>query len=180
MRRSLVLLTVVAVVLLGSAVVISRPPAAAQEATPDPAALMAMATHPLVGAWQWSGSTAGMPASFTYAIFHDDGTYTEYDPTLGIGIGVWRPTGERTADLTVVFQDVNGDPAGFEPGWASWWIAIEVDQTGNAMTGEGNTEGRTAGGEEAWGSLPFTGSGTRLTVDTKTPLNMVIASTPTP
>jgi hypothetical protein len=177
MRRFVVLLTGVTMVLLSSAVVILRPPAAAQEATPDTAALMAMATHPLVGAWQWSNNPGDPLASYTYAIFHDDGTYTEYDPALGVGIGVWRPTGERTADLTIVFQDIDPAQEVFAPGWASFWIAIEVDETGNAMTGEGNLEARRPNGEVV-AQFPYTGFGTRLTVDTKTPLNMPLAGTP--
>lgn len=176
MRQVSVLLSLV-VVLLGSAVVISRLPAAAQEATPDATDLMAMATHPLVGAWQWSNNPGDPLASYTYAIFHDDGTYTEYDPALGVGIGVWRPTGERTADLTIVFQDIDPAQEVFAPGWASFWVAIEVDETGKAMMGEGNLEARRPNGEVV-AQFPYTGFGTRLTVDTTTPLNMALAGTP--
>jgi hypothetical protein len=178
MRRFSVLLSIVAVVLLGAAVVVQQPPAAAQEATPAATARMAMAAHPLVGAWQWSNNPGDPLASYTYAIFHDDGTYTEYDPALGVGIGVWRPTGERTADLTIVFQDIDPTPAVFKPGWASFWIAIAVDKTGNAMTGEGNLEARTPTGAVV-AQFPYKGFGTRLTVDTTTPLNLALAGTPT-
>lgn len=66
----------------------SRPSVTAREGTPT-----AMAEHPLVGAWQWRNNPDDPNASITYAIFHDDGTYTEYDPVLEVGIGVWRPTG---------------------------------------------------------------------------------------
>jgi hypothetical protein len=61
--------------------------------------------------------------------------------------------------------------------WASWWIAIEVDETGNAMTGEGNAEARTPTGSVMW-QLDYMGFGTRLTVETTTPLNMVMAGAP--
>ena len=175
MRRLVSLVSVV--VLLSSAVAILRPPAAAQEATPDTAALMTMATHPLVGAWQWSNNPNDPDASFTYAIFHDDGTYTEYDPAIGVGIGVWRPTGERSADVTIVFQDIDPDPKVFEPGWASFWIAIDVDDSGNAMTGEGSLEARTPDGKVV-AQFPYEGFGTRLTVDTTAPLNMAMTGTP--
>ncbi len=57
-----------------------------------------------------------------------------------MGIGVWRPTGERSLDLTIVFQDI--DPS------------------------------------DVVAQVPNTGFGTRLTVDTKTPLNLTMVGTP--
>jgi hypothetical protein len=177
MRRFVPLFTAVAVVVLSSAVVISRPPAAAQEATADAAALIAVATHPLVGAWQWSNNPNDPDARFSYAIFHDDGTYTEFDPAIGVGIGVWQPTGARSADLTIVFQDIDPDAKVFAPGWVSFWIAIDVDASGNAMTGEGRLEARTPDGQVVT-QFPYEGFGTRLTVDTTAPLNRAMSGTP--
>jgi hypothetical protein len=178
MRRFIVSLVVVVVLVSGVIATLGRG-TAAQEATPDTAAMMAMATHPLVGAWQWSNNPGDPTASYTYAIFHDDGTYTEYDPNLGVGIGVWRPTGEHTADLTIVFQDIDPSQEVFAPGWGSFWMTIEVDAGGSAMRADGNLEARTPDGTVV-AQLPYTGFGTRLTVDTKTPLNMGMAGTPMP
>jgi hypothetical protein len=53
MRRFIVSLSVVAVLLLGVIATLGRG-ATAQEATPDTPAMMAMATHPIVGAWRWT------------------------------------------------------------------------------------------------------------------------------
>src|SRR5215208_108505 len=50
MRRLVVSLSVVVVLLLGVVATLGRG-AIAQEATPDPSAMMAMATHPFVGTW---------------------------------------------------------------------------------------------------------------------------------
>ena len=131
MRRFPVLLTVVAVVLLGSAVVLSRLPAAAQEATP--AGMAAMATHPVVGAWRISidlGGVATVPAD---GLFHADGTYSqEFADGSGL-IGVWRATGERTADLTLYTLDLVDDR--LARGEAR--LAVAVDETGTAMTFSG-------------------------------------------
>jgi hypothetical protein len=176
MRRFSVSLAVVVVLLIGAIATLGRS-TTAQEATPDTTAMMAMARHPIVGAWQWNNNPDDPNASVTYAIFHDDGTYTEYDPALGVGIGVWRPTGERTADLTIVFQDIDPAQEVFAPGWASFWMSIDVDETGNAMASEGTLEARTPDGTVVV-ELPYTGFGTRLTVDTKTPLNLTMAGTP--
>lgn len=148
--------------------------AAAQEATTED-----LARHPIIGAWQWTNDPNTPDANISYAIFHDDGTYIEYHPDLGVGIGVWRPTAERSLDLTIVFQDIDPSQAGFEPGWGSFWMAIAVDASGNAMRAEGELEARTPDGNVLV-QLPYAGIGARLTVDTKTPLNPTSAGTPVP
>ena len=176
MRRVTLSVALVLVLVIGAIAALGRS-TTAQEATPDTAAMMATATHPLVGAWQWSNNPDDPNASVTYAIFHADGTYTEYDPNIGVGIGVWRPTGERTGDLTIVFQDIDPAPEVAAPGWVSFWIAIEVDDSGDAMTGQGNAQARTPDGSVV-AELPYEGFGTRLTVDTKAPLNLTAAGTP--
>src|SRR5215213_11767617 len=75
----------------------------AQEATPS-----SIATHPLVGTWRWDNDPAD-PADDSYGIFAADGSYLEVTkPTnVGIGIGSWIPTGDRTADVITVYQDVD-------------------------------------------------------------------------
>jgi hypothetical protein len=176
MRRITLSLAVV-VLLVMSGIATLRLSTAAQEATPDTATTMAMADHPIVGAWQWSNHPGDPNASVTYAIFHDDGTYTEYDPNIGVGIGVWKPTGERTADLTIVFQDIDPAAGVFAPGWASFWISISVDDTGNVMTGEGSVEAQTPDGTVV-AEFPYDGFGSRLTVETTTPLNLAMSATP--
>lgn len=51
MHRFILSLSLVAV-LLGFAT--SERASQAQDATPDPAAMLAMASHPVVGAWRWT------------------------------------------------------------------------------------------------------------------------------
>jgi CubicO group peptidase (beta-lactamase class C family) len=77
-------------------------------ASPSPAATD---MHPVVGAW-WSANDAPGPGVNTaYAIFHADGTYLEVDPNIGVGVGAWRTTDARSADLIAVYQDIDPDPA---------------------------------------------------------------------
>ena len=52
MRRFVISLSVVVVLLLGGVAAMERG-ATAQDATPDTTALMAMATHPIVGTWRF-------------------------------------------------------------------------------------------------------------------------------
>jgi hypothetical protein len=75
--------------------------------------------HPAVGIW--IGTISGYPYAdhkFAYGVTHADGTFVSYDPwvahypgnDLGLDVGdptrlttirgVWRPTGERTAEST--------------------------------------------------------------------------------
>ena len=79
MRRFVISLSIIVVLLFGLVAAMGGG-ATAQEATPDTTAMMSMVTHPLVGAG--NGATTRVtrwPVHLT-AIFHDDGTYTEYDP----------------------------------------------------------------------------------------------------
>ena len=50
---------------------------AAQEGTPD-----TQSGDPIVGAWQWNADPT-RPEPSTFAIFHADGTYTEWQPVGG-------------------------------------------------------------------------------------------------
>lgn len=109
----------------------------AQEATPDTAAMMAMAIHPVVGEWR----NINEVGDFTFpslAIYHADGTFIEdYPDESSYSMGVWEPTGPNTATVTVyqvyVIDDklVNGEGR---------WTA-EVDETGNEMRTAGTFVG---------------------------------------
>jgi hypothetical protein len=84
-----------------------------------------------------------------------------YDPDLGIGVGGWRATGERTGHLFVLYQTVpepvNRDevfapdyvPTGhaFRPGvFIMRFPEVEVDETGTTLTANGTAEGRNPDG----------------------------------
>ena len=118
-------------------------------------AMMARATHPVVGEWRVINELGDGNVFPSLAIFHADGTYIEdYPDALSYSMGVWEPTGPRTATVTVyqvyVIDDklVNGEGR---------WTA-EVDATGNEL--------RTAGtfvGTFEDGSWTLRWSGQRMT-----------------
>jgi hypothetical protein len=81
-------------------------PVIAQEATPD-----ATAEHPVVGPWWTDNDAPGPGVTTAAAIFHGDGTYLEVNSNIGAGVGVWRATGARSADLIAIYQDIDPDPA---------------------------------------------------------------------
>lgn len=144
MRRVIVFFSIAALALTG---VLARglwPHAAAQDAQ------SAMATHPVVGTWWWE-NISDDPFDDSYAVFQADGTYVEATSYIGTGIGSWVPTGERTADLIIIFQDTEGGldptaPAAFVAGTITFRLAIEVDETGNAIVSRGPSEVRSPDG----------------------------------
>jgi hypothetical protein len=180
MRRVSIGLFIV-VLLLGSAVLLARPGAVAQDATPpNPAA---RATHPLVGAWRWDNDPSHPGTFLSYGIYHADGTYTEALPDGTVLIGVWRPTGERTADFTVFNQyTVNQKFARGEGRGVA-----EVDATGNVATTRASFVGRFLDGSIEDAEV-FISTGTRLEVLpvispeelAATPVPTIAAATPAP
>ena len=177
MRRFVVSLSVVVVLLVGVIATLGRG-ATAQEATPDTTAMMAMATHPIVGAWRFVNEPGTPEENVSYGIFHADGTYTEAHPYGGPGIGAWTPTGERTADLTIIFQNISEDPNVFEPGVVTVWQAFEVDETGTTLTATGSVEVATPDG-----AVVFAGEanslGTRVKAEPVPVMGTPMAGTPT-
>ena len=157
MRRFAVLLSVVVIVLLGSAVVLSRLPATAQEATPSGAA--DMASHPVVGGWRVTVDLGGGVTSPDLQVFHADGTYTEVLPAGSVLVGVWRPTGDRTATLTVYENYLMDDRLVQAEGR----FTVEVDETGNALTEEGTFVGLFEDGSVAV-AFESPATGTRMEV----------------
>ena len=176
MRRIVISLSVVVVLLLGLLVATMGPSTTAQEVTPE--AVMATASHPVVGAWRWDNNPGTPDAEISYGLFHADGTYTE-TTIIGVGIGVWRPTGARTAELTITFLDV--DQSGDAPRQTATIVVrqiSEVDETGNAITSEGRIEVTTLDGAVVYeGNLPSLG--TRLHVEPFVPFGTPTAGTPT-
>jgi hypothetical protein len=135
MRRFGLLLSVVAVLLFGVFTGMGKG-ATAQEATPDTTAMMAMATHPVVGGWRLTNSSfTGDDDSFpSVAVFHADGTYTEVLPWGAVLVGVWEPTGEHTANLLFLLNDIIDDKIVQGEGRTR----LEVDEAGNTMSLIGN------------------------------------------
>jgi len=135
MRRFIVSPSVVVVLLLGVIATLGRG-ATAQEATPDTSAMMVMATHPIVGTWRLvNDSFTGTDDTFpSVATFHADGSYVEVLPWGAVIVGAWKPTSERTANLTFVVNDIIDDKIVQGEGRTK----IEVDETGSAMSLVGN------------------------------------------
>ena len=131
---------------------------------------------PIVGAWQWNAAPA-RPEPATFAIFHADGTYTEWQPVAGTAIGIWRMTGDRTYDLLFVFPDTDPSLAGFGPGTSTFMISIELDDMGNALTAQGMVDVRDAGGVQL-ATVPWSRPATRMTFETN-PATGSIPATPT-
>jgi hypothetical protein len=117
--------------------------------------------HPIVGAWQWSNNPGTDEADTSAAIFHADGTYVEFDAAIGVGIGAWAATGESTGDLTMIFQDIELDPGRYTRGLITFHISVEVDETGSALTAQGEVEVLDAAGAVIF-NLPYAGQGARI------------------
>jgi len=137
------------------------PNAAAQDAT------TAAAGHPVVGAWWWENISSD-PFDDSYAIFHADGTYVEETAYIGAGIGAWEATGERTAGLIIVVQDIEGgldptQPAAFVAGTITFRLSIEVDAAGNAIVAKGPAEIRSPDGA-MMDEFTYEGTANRLAV----------------
>lgn len=110
-------------------VITTRPEATAQDQDQD------MASHPIVGGWKLDNAPFVGDEGFpSVALFHADGTYSEVLPWGAVLHGVWEPTGERTANLTFLLNDIIDDKIVQGEGRT----VIEVDETGNAMSLNGN------------------------------------------
>ena len=59
---------------------------------------------------------ASGPVDPSFYVFHADGIALTSTPVAGVGVGVWRPTGERTADRSVWYVDLDPDPNHLERG----------------------------------------------------------------
>jgi hypothetical protein len=112
---------------------------------------------------------------FTDAAFHPDGTYVESFGADGTDIGVWKPTGPRTADLTLYSADVDPDPDVTVPVVSRQ--AIAVDETGDAITADGIYQGIGQHGAILFEG-PRIAKGVRLEVLPVVPLGTPPAATP--
>jgi hypothetical protein len=142
---------------LGTALSLQRlSHAVAQDASPV-ATAYPLAGHPVIGTWRWANE-GGTYISF--GIFVDDGGYVETGAGGFVGIGIWRATGERTAELVVNVSSAIPLAAVFEPRYdippetclvVPWLgfgrMTVEVDPTGNRITMTGAYEEPDANGD---------------------------------
>jgi hypothetical protein len=152
---------------------ISRWPTAAQDV--DPAA---MATHPLVGVWVEEFDPEHPGALLDVTAFHADGTVTESHPLAGTGIGIWRPTGERTGEQAVKYQNISETPGTFVPGTSTFTGTFTIDAGGDTLAYEGIVDLRAMDGT-AIANFPISGTGVqRMTITSAVPPASPVA-TPT-
>ncbi len=78
----------------------------AQDATPQ-AGIIPEPIHPIVGTWIVNDLGPGASPSLTS--FTSEGIVTDVEADGGVGLGVWQPTGERTAALTMVVPLTDGE-----------------------------------------------------------------------
>jgi hypothetical protein len=119
--------------------------------------------HILVGTWVIDPDVNETSRIPSVAAFHDDGTYTEVVGVEGgeeSQLGAWAPTGERTADLTIVF--ILPLEEGVE-GTVLSRLSLEVSEDGNSFTGQYTIELLGFGLPGDFG--PITASGSRVEVE---------------
>lgn len=175
MQRLSTLLSV-ALVVLASAIALTRPATSAQEAAPT-----VLATHPVVGLWRFT-NVVGDATFPSLGIFLADGSYIEdYPDESSFSLGLWRPTGERSAEVTVYQNYIVDDR--LVNGEGRW--TVEVDATGDTLTqGAGFFLGLFEDGSVEF-APEWEGAtepvATRLTVQPVVPLASVLpAGTPVP
>ncbi len=151
-RRSAITAAGAGVTALG----ISRWHTAAQDLDPG-----AMATHPLVGVWFEEFAPEHPGALLDVTAFHADGTVTESHPIAGTGIGIWRPTGERTGEQVVKFQNISDTPGTFVPGTSTFTGTFTIDEEGDTFAYEGIVDLRAVDGASV-ASFPITGAAVRI------------------
>ena len=124
MPRFFRLSVISALTVLTLTVAAAQPHAAAQNGTPT-----AAGDHPFVGAWIVDTDTADDANFPALAVATSDGTYLESHPDVGVGVGSWEATGERTVSLTIVFRapSETGTPVGLVTAHATVDITEDGD-----------------------------------------------------
>jgi hypothetical protein len=169
---------VLAVVLVGVSAVTGRA-TGAQEA---PAALDG---QPLVGAWILDNNADDPANAPELVVFSGDGTYLGAPFDGGTTVGVWEPTGERTAAITLVFLTPGAD--GAFGGMATVRGTVEVAEDGLSFTAPYTLEFAEPGGGRSGEFGPATATGTRMAIEPMgTPVGSLndlfgaMAATPSP
>ena len=128
-----------------------------------------MVQHPIIGGWRFENVVEADRGVFvSYALFHADGTYAEVEPDGKVMIGVWQPTGARSADVTF-FAQYPGAPGSDGIVRGEGRLAAELDETGNAMAAPFTYEARKLDGTIDFAGQ-FQANGTRLKVAPMVPL----------
>ncbi len=156
MHRSLSAAALVAVL----ATVLVAPSALAQEA-----AAPLFEGHPFVGAWLVDTNTNDATEPPTRLVVHPDGTLLQADQTT-VAIGVWQPTGDDAAALTITAQIDVGNGA---VATATVRAEVTLDPAGDAWTAEATTEHVDAVGTSSGQLGPISAAATRIVVEPMVP-----------
>ncbi len=118
------------------------------------------ASHPLVGAWQLSADIGdGDTSCLSQVVFTDEGGYIDVDCEAFVVIGVWAPTGDATANLTITSTSSEG-------GGYRIRAAIEVAGDGQSFTAPFTFELLDPATGEGLGEYgPGMAAGTRLVAE---------------
>ncbi|MFT4038506.1 MAG: hypothetical protein QM692_10025 [Thermomicrobiales bacterium] len=132
----------------------------------------AIASHPIVGAWYWE-NISDDPFDDSYAVFGDEGIYVEETSYIGGGIGSWQMTGPDSAQLLIVFQDIDGGldpdrPAAFVPGTIRFLLDLKLSDDAGHFTATGPVEIRDVTGKLV-DQFTFSGTATRFDVTSGLP-----------
>ncbi len=134
-----------------------------------------MEGHPVIGSWQWTNMPGTPREDISFAIFTGTGGYVEAGEGGFVAIGVWRATGERTAELVLNPSAAILTDEVFAPRYVVkseclvirdsgfLRIMIEVDATGNRLTGTGAFELPDGNGGVTQID-PYTGRGDRMAI----------------
>jgi hypothetical protein len=143
----------------------------------------AMATHPVVGLWQHNGGPPDAP-DWAFKLFHADGTYVYWGGlNVGAALGIWRPTGERTAEMLEIWRDTDPSPGGTEgPGTAAFRFDLDVSEDGATLTySNGAVNLRDPYGAPLIPPGPFeNGPSTRVTFDVNPATGSTVTAPATP
>lgn len=118
-------------------------------------------SHPFSGVWMIS--TEGDDAPPEFGVVTPDGGFVNYTAEGEVNIGVWAPTGDSTADLTI--RGVIPGEAGSYGGMYVIRASVEVDASGESFTAPYTTEVVDPDGNGTGQYGPATAIGTRLVAE---------------
>ncbi|MFN8590145.1 MAG: hypothetical protein U0031_01705 [Thermomicrobiales bacterium] len=157
MRSSRIMVMMFVLFALGLGIVVHHP-ARAKESTPTVAG-----QHPLVGAWMLDGDVADPANPPEVVVFTADGLYIGADAFGGNTLGVWAPTGPRTAAITLAFPAIGSD--GAPAGLVQVRGTVEVAADGQSFTAPYTLEIKPYDGSRSGEYGPGGATGTRMLIE---------------
>jgi hypothetical protein len=121
--------------------------------------------HPFVGAWLVDTNTSYDSEPPSRLIVHPDGTLLQVDQTT-VAVGVWQPTADNTADLTIAAQVDVGDG---RIATITLRAGVTLDPGGDAWTAEATVENLQATGSTSGQIGPIPAAATRIVVEPMAP-----------